>query len=88
MYSDLTEPRFVTLSPENIEDLDTQSPAFAYFNEGEINIFNPENEMVSIYSINGVCVYSATTNGAVGLNLAKGTYIVKIGDKVIKAVNF
>ena len=88
MYSDLTEPRFVTLSPENIEDLDTQSPAFAYFNEGQINIFNPENEMVSIYSINGVCVYSATTNGAVGLNLAKGTYIVKIGDKVIKAVNF
>ena len=88
MYSDLTEPRFVTLNTENIEDIKTQSSACAYFKQRQLNVFNPENEMISVYNINGVCVYSAVTNGSIDLNLSQGTYIVKIGNKVIKSVNF
>ncbi len=87
MYSDLTEPRFVTLIPENTESIESQSPAFAYFNEGELNIYNPNNEMVSIYNVNGVCIYKSMANGTIDLNIAKGLYIVKIGEKAIKAVN-
>ena len=87
MYSNLTEPRFVTLNTENIEDLKTQSSAYAYFKQGQLNIFNPENEMVYVYNINGVCVYSAIVNGSVDINLGQGTYIIKIGNKATKAVN-
>lgn len=87
MYSDLTDPCYVTLSTENVKDIETQSPAYAYFNEGQLNIINPENEMVYVYNINGVCVYRDMTNGSVELGLAKGAYIVKIGNKVIKVVN-
>ena len=88
MYSDMTEPRFVTLNTENVEDLEAQSSAYAYFKQGQLNIFNPENEMVTIYNTNGVCVYSAITNGSIDLDLSQGLYVVKIGNKVIKSVNF
>lgn len=90
MVSDMTDPRFVVLStdnPDGINDMVAESPAFARFNEGQLNIYNPNNEMVSVYNITGSCIYSASVNGAVNLNLAKGSYIVKIGNKVIKAVN-
>ena len=88
MYSDMTEPRFVTLNTENVEDLEAQSSAYAYFKQGQLNIFNPENEMVTVYNTNGVCVYSAITNGSIDLDLSQGLYVVKIGNKVIKSVNF
>lgn len=87
MNSELTEPRYVTLATEDVKDIKTQSPAFAYFNEGQLNIFNPENEMVSVYNINGACVYTSTTNGTVSLNLAQGVYIVNVGNKAMKVVN-
>lgn len=87
MYGDLSEPRFVTLSGEDIKDIKTQSPASAHFNKGQLNIYNPDNEMVSVYSINGVCVYRAIADGQVELNLTHGTYIIKIGNKAIKAIN-
>ena len=90
LWGDKTEPRLVTLStddPENIKDMVVESPAFARFNEGLLNIYNPNNEMVYVYNINGVCVYKSTTNNSASLNLSKGVYIVKIGNKVIKVVN-
>lgn len=90
MSSDLTEPRFVILSTddtEGVNDIETSSSTFAYFNNGQLNIFNPNNEMVSVYNINGVCVYSRATNGTVNHKFTQGTYLVKIGNKVIKSVN-
>ena len=90
MNGDSTEPRLVTLGTddtENVKDMEVESPAFARFSKGQLNIYNPNNEMVSVYNINGVCVYRETINGTVNLNLAKGSYIVTIGNKVIKAVN-
>ena len=42
---------------------------------------------VSVYNINGVCLYSSHSNGSIPSDWAKGLYLVKIGDKVIKAAN-
>lgn len=85
--SDFTEPRYSPTNETGIIDMNALSPAYVYFNNGILNVFNPDNEMVSVYNINGVCVYSKVTNGVVEHNLPKGIYVVKIGNKTIKAVN-
>lgn len=86
--SDLTEPRMAPTNTIGIdEDLETLSNAHAYFNNGQLHVINPDNEMVSIYSINGACIYRKMTNGATDINLPKGAYIVKVGNKTTKVVN-
>lgn len=85
--SDFTEPRYSPTNSIGINDIDVQSAAHAYFSNEQLYIFNPDNEIVSVYNINGVCLYNATANGAISLDIPNGIYIVKIGGKVIKAVN-
>lgn len=67
--------------------MEVASSTLAYFNNGVLNVFNPENEIVSVYNVNGVCVFNAQINGPVQTDFAKGLYIVKVGDKVMKTVN-
>lgn len=96
IVSDFTEPRYSPINNDGnddenedetgIEDFKHTS-AHAFFNSGQLNVFNPNNEAVSVYNINGVCLYSSHSNGSIPSDWAKGLYLVKIGDKVIKAVN-
>lgn len=86
IVSDFTEPRYAPTNGLGVEDIE-MLPASAYFTNGQLNVSNPENEMVSVYNISGVCVYNAVVNGAIDDNFAKGLYIVKVGNKVTKAIN-
>lgn len=85
--SEFTEPRYSPTNETSINDMEVASSTLAYFNNGVLNVFNPENEIVSVYNVNGVCVFNAQINGPVQTDFAKGLYIVKVGDKVMKAVN-
>lgn len=85
--SDFTEPRYAPINEIGIDDIEAPSTVSAYFKSGQLYVINPDNEMVSVYSINGTCVYNEMTNGVANINLPKGAYIVKVGNKSTKAVN-
>ena len=85
--SDFTEPRYSPTNEVGVNDMEATSSASAYFNNGVLNVFNPDNEIVSVYNVNGVCLFNAQMNGSTQTDFAKGLYIVKVGDKVMKAVN-
>lgn len=87
IVSDYTEPRYAPTNGTGVNDMNETSLAAAHFNNGVLNVFNPDNEIVSVYNVNGVCVFNAQINGSVQTDFAKGLYIVKVGDKVMKAVN-
>ena len=84
--SDLTEPRMSPTNGVGIESVKTASAAYAYFNGDQLNVFNPGYEMVSVYNINGVCLYNSNINGTLPMNFNNGIYIVKIGGKAMKVV--
>ncbi len=90
IVSDFTEPRYAPTNKndntEGVEDSNISS-AQAYFNDGQLHIFNPDNEIVNVYNINGVCVYNSELNSDMQTKLSKGLYIVKVGDKVMKVIN-
>ncbi|MBE6346313.1 MAG: hypothetical protein E7067_03725 [Lentimicrobiaceae bacterium] len=85
--SDFTEPRYSPTNEVGVNDMEATSSASAYFNNGVLNVFNPDNDIVSVYNVNGVCLFNAQMNGSTQTDFAKGLYIVKVGDKVMKAVN-
>ena len=87
IYSDTTERRYVTLNSSAITEIEGESSANAYFANGQLYVVNPEDEDVAIYNINGTCIYNAAVSGCVGVNFAQGAYIVKVGNKTLKAVN-
>ena len=78
------------MSPTNttgVESIYAQQKAVAYFHNGLLNISNPDNETVFVYSINGSCLYQSMTDGTADIILPKGVYIVKVGDKTAKIIN-
>lgn len=86
IISDYTEPRMAPTNPTGIEYMEMESKVYAYFSNGQLNAINPENEIVSVYNINGTCIYNSNINGLLPMNFNNGIYIVKIGSKTMKVV--
>ena len=87
ILSELTEVRYAPTNGIGVNDVDMMSEEFAYFNDGQLNIYNPNNLAVFVYNINGVCVYSSNDNGTARRYFNDGIYIVKIGEKTMKIIN-
>lgn len=87
ILSELTEVRYAPTNGLDVNDVDMMSEEFAYFNDGQLNIYNPNNLAVFVYNINGVCVYSSNNNGTARRYFNDGIYIVKIGEKTMKIIN-
>lgn len=87
IVSEYTEPAPSPLNGMGINQLDVLSPAQAYFSNGKLVVSNPDNEVVSVYSLNGTCLYKSQTDDVINENFLKGVYVVKIGNKVAKVVN-
>lgn len=62
-------------------------PCIVYTEKGRINFSGAEGKAVSIYTVSGQLINQTVTNyGKTSVDLQPGTYIVKIGSEVIKAI--
>ena len=57
---------------------------FVTVDGGTIKVDNADGQTVNVYTVGGQCVYSGTDSTI--SNLAKGVYVVKLGDNVAKII--
>ncbi len=81
--SDMSTPRY---APTNaaVKPVDFVSNARAFFAGNQLNIHNPNNEVVTVYNVAGNRIYNNRVDGNITLDTPCGIYLVKIGNKVIK----
>ena len=79
-----SENSYVNFDNGGIADANSES-ANAYISSGILNVVNPNGEKVEVYSANGSLITTNFGNSQIALP-AKGVYIVRIGNKVIKVI--
>lgn len=75
----MVRDQFTTLDNNGIEGVDEEEYA-VNSQDGRLVISGAEGKMVSVYSLNGRCIYSASAKGTTVIDIpASGTYLLKIG---------
>lgn len=75
----ITRKQFTTLNNNGIEDVGEEEYAISS-QDGRLTVSGAEGNMVNVYSLDGRCIYSASTKGTTVIDIpASGTYLVKIG---------
>ncbi|MBP5677973.1 MAG: leucine-rich repeat domain-containing protein [Bacteroidales bacterium] len=78
--------QFTTLNNNGIEGVDEEEYA-VNSQDGRLVISGAEGKMVSVYSLNGRCIYSASAKGTTVIDIpASGTYLLKIGNHPARKV--
>ena len=70
------------IDPTGIDNVSVDNEPFITIEDGVIKINKQGSQPVSVYSVDGQCVYSGTDNTI--SNLAKGLYIIRSGRNVSK----
>lgn len=73
-------------TPTGISAMQTQNNTNVYAHDGIVSIVNPDKLACEIYTLDGKCVYTTSSDNA-RILLAKGVYIVKINNKSFKVMN-
>ena len=73
----------VEFDPTGIEATEEDAPAFEVTSNG-IKFTASEGKAVAVYTIGGALIESTDSYTGEEITLAKGTYVVKIGNKTIK----
>ena len=74
-----------TLDPTGIDAVTADKDVKIHFLDGAISVLGAQNSTVAIYSIDGKLVYQAkVADDSTRISLARGTYIVRVGNKAAK----
>ena len=78
--------QFATLNPNGIEDVGGEMYTVCS-QDGRLMVSGAEDKTVSVYDINGRCVYSARAIGTTAIDVpTSGAYLVKVGDHPVRKV--
>lgn len=69
-------------APTGIDNVSVDKGQFVTIEDGVIKINKQGSQLVSVYTVDGQCVYTGTDNTI--SNLAKGLYIIRLGRNVSK----
>lgn len=82
----VTRKQFTTLNNNGIEDANEETYTVSS-QDGYLTVGGTEGKMVSVYSIDGRCIYSAQVTGITDIAMpATGAYFVKVGNAPVKKV--
>ena len=70
------------IDPTGIDNVSVDNEPFITIEDGVIKINKQGSQLVSVYTVDGQCVYTGTDNTI--SNLAKGLYIIRSGRNVSK----
>jgi len=74
-----------TPDPTGIDAVTADKDVKIQFFDGAVNILGAKNATTSIYSIDGKLVYQGkVADDSTRISLARGTYIVRVGNKAAK----
>ena len=82
----LLHTNYITFTPSaGIDAVSADKDVKIQFYDGAINILGAKNATTAIYTIDGKLVYQAKiTDDSTRISLARGTYIVRVGNKAAK----
>ena len=82
----LLHTNYITFTaPTGIDAVSADKDVKIQFYDGAINILGAKNATTAIYTIDGKLVYQAKiANDSTRISLARGTYIVRVGNKAAK----
>ena len=82
----ITRKQFTTLNTNGIEDASEESYVVSC-QDGRLTVNGAEGELVSVYSIDGRCVYSSCATKTTVIDVpTAGVYLVKVGDTPARKV--
>ena len=74
-----------TPNPTDIDAVTADKDVKIQFLDGAISVLGAQNSTVAVYSIDGKLVYQGkVADDSTRISLARGTYIVRVGNKAAK----